>query len=52
VAEFAAAIQENVPITNGSAEDALKTMELVYRIYCADSEWKAKWGLSADVPAL
>jgi predicted dehydrogenase len=52
VAEFAAAIQDDAPITNGSAKDALKTMELVYRIYCADSEWKAKWGLSADVPAL
>ncbi|MBT3767084.1 MAG: Gfo/Idh/MocA family oxidoreductase [Rhodospirillaceae bacterium] len=52
VAEFATAIQDNTPITNGSAEDALKTMGLVYRIYCADSEWKAKWGLSHDVPAL
>ena len=46
VAEIATAIQEDYPITNGSAEDALKNMELVYRIYCADSDWKAKWGLS------
>jgi predicted dehydrogenase len=52
VAEFATAILNDAPITNGSAEDALKTMELVYQIYCADPDWKSKWGLSSDVPAL
>ena len=48
VAEFAEAILSNAPIANGSSEDALKTMQLVYRIYCADSEWKTKWGLSDE----
>lgn len=45
IAEFADAIIYDTPIINGSAEDALKTMELVYRIYHADPEWKAQWGL-------
>ena len=47
VAEFADAINKNVPISNGSVEDALKTMELVYRIYCADATWRVKWALGA-----
>ena len=48
VAEFADAINKNVPISNGSVEDALKTMELVYRIYCADATWRDKWALGAE----
>ena len=36
ITEFTDAILNDVPVTNGSAEDALKTMELVYKIYCAD----------------
>lgn len=50
VAEFVDAILSDAPIANGSSEDALKTMQLVYRIYCADSEWKTKWGLSDEGP--
>jgi len=45
VAEFADAIVGGGPIVNGSSEDALRTMRLVYRIYCADPAWKARWGL-------
>ncbi|CCQ75480.1 Gfo/Idh/MocA family protein [Magnetospira sp. QH-2] len=48
VAEFAAAITEKRPVANGSSHDALKTMELVYGIYCADPEWKARWELSSQ----
>ncbi len=48
VAEFADAINKNVPISNGSVEDALKTMELVYRIYYADATWRDKWALGAE----
>jgi len=48
VAEFADAIHKNVPISNGSVEDALKTMQLVYRIYCADTTWTDKWALGAE----
>ncbi len=50
IAEFADAIRNDQPIVNGSAEEALKTMHLVYRIYCADPQWKARWGLSDDIP--
>jgi len=47
--EFTSAVIENKPITNGSSDEALKTMELVYQIYCADPEWKAKWALNDKV---
>ena len=43
--EFAGAIVDNKPILYGGAVDALKTMELVYRIYCADTSWKEKYNL-------
>ncbi|MDH5749718.1 MAG: gfo/Idh/MocA family oxidoreductase, partial [Rhodospirillales bacterium] len=46
VAEFADAIRSGQAIENGTSVDALKTMQLVYRIYCADARWKAKWGLN------
>ena len=45
IADFANAIAADRAITEGSADEALKTMQLVYRIYCADPEWKAKWNL-------
>ena len=48
VAEFADAVLKGVPIRNGSSEDALNTMKLVYRIYIAAPDWKAKWGLRDD----
>jgi predicted dehydrogenase len=47
VAEFAYAIENDTPITNGSSEDALNTMKLVYQIYCADEDWKTRWNLDA-----
>lgn len=50
IAEFAECILTGHPVENGSSADALKTMELVYRIYCADPEWKARWRLSDEVP--
>ena len=46
IAEFADAILSNKPIDNGSSDDALKTMGLVYRIYCADPDWKRRWKLN------
>jgi len=48
--EFADAILKDLPITNGSPDDALKTMALVYKIYCADPEWKKKYGLKSEIP--
>ncbi|HEX9702199.1 MAG TPA: Gfo/Idh/MocA family oxidoreductase [Rhodospirillales bacterium] len=48
VAEFADAIVNDRPIANGSSEDALRTMQLVYRIYCADPNWKRQWSLTRN----
>ncbi len=50
VAEFADAVLNDTPIQNGSSDDALKTMQLVYQIYCADPDWRERWGLSSEVP--
>lgn len=50
IAEFAACILEDRTIENGSSEDALKTMQTVYRIYCADPEWRDAYSLTADMP--
>ena len=52
IEEFAEAIVNNKKITNGSAEEALHTMELVYRIYCADKKWQKRYKLSDEVPNL
>ena len=46
IAEFASAVIDDIPIAEGSSQDALKTMRLVYRIYCADAEWRERWNLS------
>lgn len=46
IAEFADAITDEAPILNGASDEALKTMQLVYRIYCADPQWRARWDLS------
>lgn len=43
--EFADAAVRGRPVLNGSSEDALATMELVYRIYRADPTWRDKWDL-------
>ena len=48
VAEFSEAVLKDTPIGNGSSEDALRTMELVYQIYCADPGWKTQWGLNFE----
>jgi predicted dehydrogenase len=45
IADFAEAIVQDRPIVDGSAAEALATMQLVYRIYCADARWKALWAL-------
>jgi len=45
VADFADAIRTGRPVADGSADEALRTMQLVYRIYCADAEWKTAWDL-------
>lgn len=52
IAEFTEAIVDNKPISHGSSTDALETMRLVYKIYCADPQWQARWNLSDRVPDL
>lgn len=51
VAAFAEAIAGDREITSGSSYEALKTMELVYRIYCADPDWARRFGLDDRIPA-
>ena len=48
--EFVGAVLSKKPITEGSSDDALRTMQLVYRIYCADPVWRDRWKLCADIP--
>lgn len=48
IAEFAHAILGHGNILHGTVEDAYKTMELVYRIYAADVEWKNRWGINEE----
>lgn len=43
---FAEAILADGEIRNGTSEDALKTMQLVFRIYYADPRWRAAY----DIP--
>jgi predicted dehydrogenase len=49
--EFADAILADSPVAEGSSIEALKTMHLVYRIYCADPEWRRAYGLDDAIPA-
>lgn len=45
IADFADAIVNERPISEGSSQDALKTMQLVFDIYRADPQWREQWGL-------
>ena len=48
--EFADAVVHNKEIVNGSSNEALYTMQLVYKIYCADSKWRELYDLSDKIP--
>lgn len=50
VFDFAEAILNDKPIVYGSSLEALKTMQLVYRIYCADPGWGTRYQLQDTVP--
>jgi predicted dehydrogenase len=50
IVEFAEAIRGGTPIINGSSLDALNTMHLVFRIYCADEDWRGPRGLECAIP--
>jgi len=44
--EFADLIINDRPVLSGTSDDALKVMQLVYRIYYADEKWRAMF----DIP--
>jgi predicted dehydrogenase len=50
IAEFTDCIINDVPVINGSSAEALASMHLVYRIYCADPEWRSRYNLDDTVP--
>jgi len=45
ICAFTDAILMDNAIENGSSQDAYNTMDLVEKVYCADPEWKSKYGL-------
>lgn len=46
ITAFADSILNNTPIQNGTSEDALRTMQLVFKIYFADPTWRDAY----DIP--
>ena len=48
--DFVDAILNDKPIVFGSSSEAMKTMELVYRIYCADVGWRDQHKLEDRIP--
>jgi predicted dehydrogenase len=46
IAAFAASILTDLPVQNGTSDDALRTMQLVFKIYYADSTWRETY----DIP--
>jgi predicted dehydrogenase len=46
--EFADAIINNRQITHGTSGDALATMKLVFKVYCADLQWKETNNISKN----
>ncbi len=47
ITAFADSIINDSPIVNGSSDDALKTMKLVFMIYHADPEWRSTYSIPA-----
>jgi predicted dehydrogenase len=43
---FTDSIINNTKVPSGTSEDALKAMELIFRIYHSDVEWRNKFGIS------
>ena len=46
ISAFALSILNDLPVQSGTSEDALRTMQLVFRIYYADSKWRETY----DIP--
>jgi len=50
--EFANSIIRDAPIDYGTSAEALRTMQLVYAIYCADPAWRERWNLAGGQQAI
>jgi predicted dehydrogenase len=50
ISDFADAVLNDKEIIYGSSLEALKTMELVFRIYGADPSWSQRYGIQAELP--
>jgi predicted dehydrogenase len=50
IAEFASTLIEGKAVVEGSSLEALKTMHLVYKIYCSDPQWRRMHGLDDSIP--
>lgn len=50
IAEFYDCVLNDTPVISGSSTDVLRSMHLVYRIYCADPVWRDRYSLSDHVP--
>lgn len=48
--EFADLIINDRPVENGTSEDALKVMQLVYRVYYADRKWRGMFDIDEPQP--
>jgi predicted dehydrogenase len=46
ITAFADCILNGTPVQNGTSEDALRTMQLVFKIYYADPAWRELY----DIP--
>ena len=45
IAAFAGAIRSGDPVEHGTSADALRTMQLVFKIYHADPQWRDTYGI-------
>ncbi len=45
IAAFANNILNDTPVLSGTSEDALRTMQLVFKIYYADATWRETYGI-------
>jgi len=46
IAAFGEAVTRNSPVISGTSDDALRTMQLVFRIYFADPQWRETFQIS------
>jgi predicted dehydrogenase len=45
ISEFAQCILNNRPVQNGTSQDALRSMQLVFKIYYADRRWRTAYAI-------